>query len=187
MGRAIYKYVDCGPWVVFTLDKERTVGGEKTDRIYYEDKSAWSLRWAKYCDGLEIGSIVEGSDAEIGPEFLPFPITHDELWETISGINKQAGEEWENANTNHFCIQKDGDNYANVTWTEFDDKPKWDEDKDSPVPERVKKAWRNWYIDGRWDKDENGMKISATIVRDKPLPFGVKGWLCIHYAPERFF
>lgn len=89
-GRNLYKYTDCGPWTAFLLRD----GSE----VYYRDEKASSLLWGDDCIGIKIGSIVEGSDAEIGPETLFFPFTSERLDNVVQEINDEASYEWELAN-----------------------------------------------------------------------------------------
>lgn len=62
--KAIYKGTDCGAW------------------IKVNDKS------------VTLGSIVEGSDAEIGPYTITFPFDATTFWETLNFIDGEAGREW---------------------------------------------------------------------------------------------
>lgn len=49
-------------------------------------------------DGFLIGSIVEGSDAEVPPEWLPFPFTSDDLDKAVQNIEAEADRLWQEAN-----------------------------------------------------------------------------------------
>ena len=66
--RRIYKDNDCGPWIKFNED------------------------------GVEIGSIVEGSDVDITSDPLTYPFTFEELDATINQVELDAEVEWEWAN-----------------------------------------------------------------------------------------
>lgn len=66
--KAIYKGTECGAWIIF--DEE----------------------------GVSIGSIVEGSEAEVGPEHLAYPFVSERFWEELEEINITACELWEEAN-----------------------------------------------------------------------------------------
>lgn len=49
-------------------------------------------------DGFLIGSIVEGSEAECTPHFLPFPFTGEDLDNAVQALETQADELWNEAN-----------------------------------------------------------------------------------------
>ena len=66
--KAIYKGTDCGAWIKF------------------ED------------DGITVGSIVEGSDAEITKPKLEFPFEARQFWDLLEEVNYEACEAWEEAN-----------------------------------------------------------------------------------------
>jgi len=94
-GRSIYKYTDCGPWVSFL------VPGAWLGRVYYTERAAygWGPRlWGARCTGISVGSIVEGSDAEVGPVRLYFPFTNEQLWDAVQEINDEACAFWDEAN-----------------------------------------------------------------------------------------
>ena len=61
LSRAVYKGTPCGAWVAI------------------EDQYT-----------LKVGSIVEGSDAEVGPEYLKWPFTKDEFWKVCDNVNEEA-------------------------------------------------------------------------------------------------
>ena len=87
-GRRLYKAVACGPWTEFVMGN-----GEK---IYYESKEANDL--LENCVGIRIGSIVEGSDAEIEPVLFKFPFKVEDWDKSIQNINDEASSLWEEAN-----------------------------------------------------------------------------------------
>ena len=89
-GRAIYRWVDCGPWMDFLVEDGKT--------YYYSDEGTDEAVTNDNCVGIPIGSIVEGSDAEIAAEVLEFPFTNEELWDLLDDINEQACYEWDIAN-----------------------------------------------------------------------------------------
>jgi hypothetical protein len=51
-------------------------------------------------DGIAVGSIVEGTDAEVWPEHLTFPFTYDDLDRAIGNVDKAANDIW---NETHGC------------------------------------------------------------------------------------
>lgn len=101
MGRSIYKYTDCGPWISFMTPG--LVGGSfNRHSVYYEDRYAvgWGAHlWVPHCTGIKVGSIVEGSDAEVGPIELHFPFTNEQLWDAVQEVNDEACALWDEANT----------------------------------------------------------------------------------------
>lgn len=94
-GRALYKYTDCGPWTSFIAP-----GAGKRGQVYYESKEAAepNAAWWADCIGLQIGSIVEGSDAEVQPESLYWPITVQQLDRAVENIDAEASRLWDEAN-----------------------------------------------------------------------------------------
>lgn len=111
-GRSLYKGVDCGPWCRLML--------EDGSDIYYESNKA-NEPLVEVVTGLEIGSIVEGSDVEVGPTLLEFPFTDKELWDTVEEIDKEAKFYWERDNKDDYIIEVDGNTYYLTTgWGEFE-------------------------------------------------------------------
>lgn len=89
-----------------------------------EDTSESEMRWhiermlykTTYCGawinmetnkGIEIGSIVEGSDIEIVGNYLAYPFKEEELEKVIEHINAEACEEWEIANNQPTDIEEE--------------------------------------------------------------------------------
>ena len=68
--RNVYKYTDCGAWMRFTQM------------------------------GVDLGSIVEGSHAEIGPYSLTYPFTSDDWESAMAQIESEAETAWCDANDN---------------------------------------------------------------------------------------
>jgi hypothetical protein len=95
-GRSLYKYTDCGPWCRLILDDESD--------IYYESEKANDSNLGNVI-ALEIGSIVEGSDVEIGPVRLTFPFTNEELWDTVNEINEEAKFYWKRDNEDDYLVE----------------------------------------------------------------------------------
>ena len=104
-GRSLYKYTDCGPWTRLVLTEGRSV--------YYEDTGADdpTLLDEKDIIGIEIGSIVESSDVEVGPYLLRFPITDEELDKTVKDINDEASFYWDRDNLTHCHVSYVGEDY----------------------------------------------------------------------------
>jgi hypothetical protein len=116
--RALYKYTDCGPWTVFI------VRGAPKGSVYYEDASARECGWINRCTGLKIGSIVEGSDVEIGPEQLLFPFTEEDLDRIVSSVNEEACFYWERDNSHYYTVlTARGKPLFHAQWVEFADEP----------------------------------------------------------------
>ena len=90
LGRAFYKGADCGPWTRFLA-----AFGTST---YYEDAYDPGLKLFDECVGLQIGTIVEGSDAEFTADELLFPFTDDELGDALQSLNDLASDSWDEAN-----------------------------------------------------------------------------------------
>ena len=66
--RHLYKFTDCGAWILW------------------------------HDDGIQLGSIVEGSDAEVITDSLRYPFTERQLQETIDYIEAEADMLWREAN-----------------------------------------------------------------------------------------
>lgn len=63
--REIYESTDCGAWIDTTAT------------------------------GIKLGSIVEGSEAEVGPYFLDYPFTSEAFEETIADIEREVEQFFE--------------------------------------------------------------------------------------------
>jgi hypothetical protein len=118
-GRQLYKYTDCGPWVSFLVPTEPR--GE----IYYESERARQTDWWPHCEGLKIGSIVEGSDVEVGPIELLFPFEETELDAAVKALNDEASFYWERDNAVYFSVvDAQGELLLSAYWVNFDPAPK---------------------------------------------------------------
>jgi hypothetical protein len=126
LGRSLYKNVACGPWTRLVLNEDRTV--------YYENKAANDPDLLTNPDiiGIEIGSIVEGSDVEIGPEFLKFPFSKDDFWQTVENINNEADFYWKRDNTNDYLIKKGNKEYY------------FSDDEIKGLPKSLKNLFEKW-------------------------------------------
>lgn len=105
LGRSIYKYTDCGPWCRLIL--------EDGNDIYYESEKANDEATLDRTDviGMEIGSIVEGSDVEIDGVLPKFPFTSEDLWETVKNVNEEASFYWKRDNEDDYLIEAGGEEY----------------------------------------------------------------------------
>lgn len=72
--KAIYKGTRCGAWIEF-MD-----------------------------DGIRLGSIVEGSDAETKTHKLAYPFDYNEIWEALEVIEDEADYLWHEANADDDCL-----------------------------------------------------------------------------------
>jgi hypothetical protein len=106
--------------------------------IYYEDRKPFNL---DDCTGVEVGSIVEGSEVNGTPFYLEFPFDMDEFDRLFDELTSEVSFYWDRDNSHWFCIKKDGDNYANCKecWGDWE----WSEDDGRPVPQEVKNAITN--------------------------------------------
>ena len=73
--KSIYKGTDCGAWIC------------KLAGLNHGDP-----------DGVEVGSIVEGSEACATPVKLHYPFDSKALWEALDGIEAECSELWDEAN-----------------------------------------------------------------------------------------
>lgn len=166
-GHGLYRYTACGPWVSFV------VPGEERGRVYYGDKKAGEVDWLDRCTGIEIGSIVEGSDVEVGPECLDFPFTKQELDGAVKRIDDEAKFYWERDNSTYYSVRKaDGEVEMWCQWESFDDKPSGSFDEDDA--EEVALATRAYEVlmeVGSPDY-ETLIPIPGTefFVREEPVP-----------------
>lgn len=92
LGHILYKWVECGPWVSFLMNHGKS--------HYYADPDEPKdiASWSNDVVGVELGSIVEGSDAEVGPYMLRFPFTDEQFWSAVDGIDDEAHILWEESN-----------------------------------------------------------------------------------------
>ena len=74
---------------------ETTVERLKRDVYKYTECGAW-IDWDD--EEVRIGSIVEGSDAEVGPYHLPFPFTMQDYERTMQTVEYEADIYWHEAN-----------------------------------------------------------------------------------------
>ena len=117
-GRCLYKYVDCGPWTVFLVHGIEATDDRPwvPDGVYYEDKEAGDYIY--HCYGIKVGSIVEGSDVEVGPFEMVFPFSMEKFWKAVDEINEEAKFYWERDNSQWFLVisPKGKEYYGHETW-----------------------------------------------------------------------
>lgn len=93
---------------------------ETTTTVYYEDEKAYTMLGD--CVGVKLGSIVEGSDVEIGPVTLMFPFTDDDLHRAVGAINDEANFYWDRDNSIWFEVRAQKRDYfvrcfwGDITW-----------------------------------------------------------------------
>lgn len=94
-GRSLYKYTDCGPSLGFLVP-----GFKDRGFIHYEDKEARleNQPWWSDCIGVQVSSIVEGSDAEVMPVTLTWPFTEEQFDNVVKDVNSEACRLWDEAN-----------------------------------------------------------------------------------------
>lgn len=90
-GHRLYKSTACGPWVKAI--------SRRYGEIYYEKPEARdpSAPWLDDCVGILIGSIVEGSDAEVSPLELLFPFTQEQFEHAVNDVDAEADRLWQEA------------------------------------------------------------------------------------------
>lgn len=143
-GRNLYKYTGCGPWVKLILTEERS--------MYYEDKGADDPSALDDPDiiGIEIGSIVEGSEVEVGPYFLRFPFAEEQFEEAVKNVDDEAHFYWQRDNIHEYYVDHEDHSY----WVRIEPFEKFDWDDDD-VPVVVKETFDKWIEDGDLDEGES--------------------------------
>ena len=107
LGRSLYKATDCGPWITFVCEGSPNLDAPPGPvHVYYEDRAAdlpadQFERFHGRCTAVMVGSIVEGSDVEVGPEILSFPFTSDQFDQEVQAINDEAVFCWNRDNGLH--------------------------------------------------------------------------------------
>lgn len=111
-GRCLYKYTDCGPWVVAVL-----LDGTE---VYYESAEGNALSMDTVVDHVRVGSIVEGSDVEIGPYEVTDP---KDFYKVVEQVNDEASFYWDRDNTNLYEVERPGyttvyfrESWGDITW-----------------------------------------------------------------------
>ena len=149
-GRSLYKYTPCGPWCRLFLADGRV--------IYYEDKGADDPALLENdATGIEIGSIVEGSDVEVGPVFLEFPFTNEYLWDAVEEINEEADFYWKRDNEDDYLIELNNKEfYVSAGWG-FE----YSEDTPEDVRTFFEEKWDEWEeLDEGKSREISSMKVT---------------------------
>lgn len=80
-GRALYKYTDCGPWIVAIL--------QDNSEVYYDTRKGESIQPDTPVRAIKIGAIVEGMDGDISPCIVYDP---KYLYEALDNLDEIHGE-----------------------------------------------------------------------------------------------
>lgn len=99
LGKAFYKYVSCGPWISFTVQDvpATTTGAIDIPAIENSISPSHTFDHNK-CVGIKFGSIIEGSEAEVGPYELRFPFEADQVYKILCMIDEEADYLWDRDN-----------------------------------------------------------------------------------------
>lgn len=137
-GRCLYKYTGCGPWVVAVL-----LDGTE---VYYKSAEGDALSMDTVVDYVKVGSIVEGSDVEIGPYEVHDPA---EFWDTVTTVDEEASFYWDRDNTQLFEIERDGYTtvYVRNRWGDIE----WE----NGFPFWIRRVWRDEIIEITNDPEES--------------------------------
>lgn len=117
MSRRIYKSTDCGAWLAFVTRPRAVLRFpwpkrwhswpqpivrviEALHLLTFLDRLlfVWRKELGRRVVGVALGSIVEGSDIDIGPYELFFPFTMEQFHNALSEIEANAESEWRYAN-----------------------------------------------------------------------------------------
>lgn len=93
LSKRIYKSTDCGAWIQF----------QSKDGKWHDDNEVAVIGEVI---GFRIGTIVEGSDVNVGPKEFTFPTTENDLREWINEMESDANSFWLEAN-DYFEDDKD--------------------------------------------------------------------------------
>jgi len=149
-GYTLYKHTDCGPWTRLVLTEDRS--------CYYEDTGADdpSLLLDDDIIGIEIGSIVEGSDVEVGPIFLRFPFTSDELDVAVKEINDEASFYWKRDNEDDFVLTSEGVEYYVTSG--------WGNDFGRHTPDDVAEKFTAWQATDAYLKEGETIEFNGLTI-----------------------
>jgi hypothetical protein len=91
--RQCYKATDCGAWVSFKLADGRRVGGGGDPNVPVVSEGPERVV------EIIVGSIVEGSDAEIGPYRLAVDENFEQnrFWWLLQRVDREASDAWDEA------------------------------------------------------------------------------------------
>lgn len=124
IGRAVYDGTDCGPWLSFPVKNTK---GDLLRGIYYQDKEAFEPASLNLpITGVEVGSIVEGSDTEVGPYYLQFPFKMHQFWDMVDAVNREASFYWERDNSDWYLVHGGKNNTCLATLHCTGGEFKWD-------------------------------------------------------------
>lgn len=89
--RACYKETSCGAWVAFEMRDGMRLGAVQ-GRCKPDE-------WVNRVREILVGSIVEGSDAEIGPYRLPVDENFNpaDFWALLARVDEEASDAWDEA------------------------------------------------------------------------------------------
>lgn len=159
-----------------TISSKQVVPAQER-QIFYEDEEAHCRDWTKKCVAIRIGSIVEGSDVEIDPIRLPFPLAEDDLEQAVQSINDQVSFYWERDNSHWYVLKKDGCWCVSFreTWGDIT----WDTDDESLVPDEIKAKCENIACQGDlpslgWGQSENLVDLGG-------------GWELVEYINDNTY
>jgi hypothetical protein len=147
--REIYRNTGCGPWLSLVLTEGR--------EVYSGDRGADDPTQLDEPDiiGIRIGSIVEGSDVEVGPKYLRFPFTSEDFEGALTDIHDEAFFYWERDNVQSYEVTSSSGKPYYVDVSPFD-KPQAAGEPGS-VPSKTLCAFRRWYsyYDGPLEENES--------------------------------
>lgn len=159
-GRCLYKHTPCGPWVVAVLPDGA--------RVYYESEEGNALSMDTEVQAVEVGSIVEGSEVEVGPFKITDPAV---FWDAVEGVNAEADFYWKRDNLSLFVIDTPAGERMSVEcgWGDFD----W-----FGVPEGaeyVKARFEEWYA-AEGDEMEEGESEEVDGLTIQRVDRGFEVW-----------
>jgi hypothetical protein len=92
--RHVYKYTNCGAWIVL-IDKKNKTYSECDNNI---DEGFL----INNIIGFKISSIIEGSDVELKPHVLKFPLKKSELENIIEELESECEHYWKRDNLDNW-------------------------------------------------------------------------------------
>lgn len=173
LGRSLYKYIDCGPWMVYLLDAP-LLDKNMADELYYEDKEAGDLGLIDHIIGVKVGSIIEGSDVEIDPKEFMFPFDMKDFWEGVTEINDEASFYWDRDNSNWYFLKHN--DFGPFSVKERCGDWEWN-DSDEEIPQDIKDTVVKWINDGYCFQKHNEFI---------PVP-GADGWTMCEYYNDAIY